>query len=176
MSKNLFEFIILISEFTFGLIFLAVTIYGMLYLPWVVFFSYLTLEHIVTVQQLYWCSLSIDDFNISYFIRLTKQPCVKVFTGEDWARNIRTWNCTSDYFAISARFSVLWLSKRPINIAQSWTEVQYIAIQEVFKQLMLIGCVFEELCQSDIHPNYLYCNNQRSITLAKNPKNYKRTR
>lgn len=55
-------------------------------------------------------------------------------------------------------------------------EAEYITISEATKEDVWIGRLLEKLCQSKIYPILLYCSNQESIALMKNPKKHQHTK
>ena len=63
--------------------------------------------------------------------------------------------------------SVSWSSKRQTTVAQSSTEAEYSAASEATKEAVWIGRLLEELCQPEIYPIPLHCDNQGSIALQK---------
>lgn len=135
-----------------------------------------TPKHMVAVQRVYRYLHATKDLKIVYRGGLTKYPRLEVYTDVDWAGDKEIRKSASAYVAILARCLVSWSSKRQTTVAQSSTEVEYIAISEATKEAVWIGRLLEELYQPEIYSNPLHCNNQGLIALAKNPENHRRTK
>ena len=135
-----------------------------------------TLEHMIAVKRLYQYLQATKDLKIVYRGGLTQHPRLEVYTDADWAGDKETRRSTSAYVAMLAGCPVSWSSKRQTTVAQSSTEAEYIAASEATKEAVWIGRLLEELCQPEIYPIPLHCDNQGSIALAKNPENHQRTK
>ena len=135
-----------------------------------------TIKHMIAVQRVYQYLQATKDLKIVYCRGLTQHSRLEIYTDADWADDKETRRSTSAYIAMLAGCPVSWSSKRQTTVAQSSTEAEYIAALEATKEAVWIGRLLEELCQPEIYPIPLHCDNQGSIALAKNPENHQCTK
>ena len=129
----------------------------------------------IAVKRAYRYLQATKDLKVIYQGGLIEKPRLEIYTDADWAGDKETRKSISGYVAILAGCAVCWSSKRQNTVAQSYKEAEYIAASEATKEAVWIGRLLEELCQPDIYPISLHCDNKGSIVLAKNPENHQHT-
>lgn len=80
-----------------------------------------------------------------YCDSFTQHPYFEVYTNTDWAGNKETWKSSFAYVAMIADCPVSWSSKRLTIVTQSSIKTEYIAASKATKEVVLIGCLLEEL-------------------------------
>ncbi len=133
-------------------------------------------EHCIAVKRVYRYLHSTKDNKLVYSGGHQDFPKLKMYTDADWAGDKETRRSTSGYVALLNGSAVSWSSKRQTTVAQSSCEAEYIAASESTKEAVWIGRFLKEVHQVHIYPILLYCDNQGSIALAKNPENHQRTK
>ncbi len=135
-----------------------------------------TPENTASIKRMYKYLQSKKELKIVYRGSLTSTLRLELYKHANWAEDKKTWKLSSGYISILAGCSVSWSSKQQSTVAQSSIEAEYIAASEATKEAVWIGCLLEELCQPDIYPILLHCDNQGSIALVNNSQHHKRTK
>ncbi|KAL0405906.1 UNVERIFIED_CONTAM: Copia protein [Sesamum latifolium] len=69
-----------------------------------------------------------------------------------------------------------WASKKQATVAQSSTEVEYIAAAATSNQVTWLRRILEDMGEKQEEPTKIYCDNKSVIAITKNPVKYNRTK
>lgn len=94
----------------------------------------------------------------------------------DYAGCLDTRRSTTGYLFKLHDSPIAWSSKRQATVATSTTEAEYIALAEGCQEATWLRSLLREMNYSQRGPTTLYCDNQGSIQLAKNPGTHQRTK
>ena len=109
--------------------------------------------------------------------RASSQDGLQGFSDADWAGDTMSRRSTSGYAFLMSGGCISWKSKKQRTVALSSTEAEYMALSEATQEAVWLKTFLIEL--GEMHENdavKIYEDNQGSITLAKNPQFYKRTK
>lgn len=99
---------------------------------------------------------------------------LSVFSDADYAGDIKTRRSHTGFVLMLGSTPISWCSQKQKTVALSSTE--YIAASESVKELIWIQRLFNEIFISVDGIPFLFCDNQSSIRLIKNPEFHKRTK
>ncbi len=98
------------------------------------------------------------------------------YTDADWAGCLESRRSTTGSIFLSNGGPVAWCSKRQSCVAQSTVEAEYIAASETAKEAVWIQRILPELKLSPGGPISIFCDNQGTIQLTRNPEQRQRTK
>ncbi|KAF7808226.1 sacsin isoform X2 [Senna tora] len=101
---------------------------------------------------------------------------VDVFSDADWAGSLTDRRSTSGYCTYVWGNLVTWRSKKQQVVSRSSAEVELRALAHGICEGMWLKKLLEELEYSPSCPIMLRCNNQATISMAKNPIHHDRTK
>ena len=87
---------------------------------------------------------------------------IEVYSDADWARSLTDRKSTTRYCTFVLGNLVTWRSKKQSVIARNSVEAKY-------SEGIWVGKILEELKVSRGSPMKLFCDNQATISIAKNP-------
>ena len=98
------------------------------------------------------------------------------YTDADWAGCLDSRRSTTGNIFLSNRGPVAWCSKRQSCTAQSTVEAEYVAASETAKEAIWIKRILPELQLNLEGPIPIYCDNQGTIQLTRNPEQRQKTK
>ncbi|RVW34590.1 Retrovirus-related Pol polyprotein from transposon RE1 [Vitis vinifera] len=110
------------------------------------------------------------------FFRKTENRDTEVYSDADWAGNIIDRRSTSGYCFFVWGNLVTWRSKKQSVVARSSAEAEYRALAQGICEGIWIKRVLSELGQTSSSPILMMCDNQATISIAKNPVHHDRTK
>jgi len=78
----------------------------------------------------------------------------------------------SGYIFLLAGAPISWQAKKQTTVAQSTVEAEYAAMAHAAKEMIWLQHLLRDLGMSKYAPRTLFCDNQRAISLAKNPTHH----
>lgn len=91
------------------------------------------------------------------------------YSDSDWGGNIDDFKSTSGYVFNIGSGAVSWASKKQDVVALSTTEAEYISLSVASCQALWLRNVLHELKCPQEKGTIMFCDNQSSISLSKNP-------
>ncbi len=82
----------------------------------------------------------------------------------------------SGYVFLSNMGAITWMSKKQTTIALSTTEAEYVALSEASREAIWLRHLYGELGFIQKEPIILLGDNDRSVSMTKNPQFHKRTK
>ncbi|RVW33967.1 Retrovirus-related Pol polyprotein from transposon TNT 1-94 [Vitis vinifera] len=110
------------------------------------------------------------------FFRKTENRDTEVYSDADWAGNIIDKRSTSGYCSFVWGNLVTWRSKKQSVVARSSAEAEYRALAQGICEGIWIKRVLSELGQTSSSPILMMCDNQATISIAKNLVHHDRTK
>ena len=110
------------------------------------------------------------------FFRKTENRDTEVYSDADWARNIIDRRSTFGYCSFVWGNLVTWRSKKQSVVARSSAEAEYRALAQGICEGIWIKRVLSELGQTSSSPILMMCDNQATISIAKNPMHHDMTK
>ncbi|RVX00895.1 Retrovirus-related Pol polyprotein from transposon TNT 1-94 [Vitis vinifera] len=110
-----------------------------------------------------------------FFQRITKKE-IEIFSDADWAGSVTDRRSTSGYCSFVWGNLVTWRSKKQSKVARSSAEAEFRAMAQGIYEGIWLNRLLEELRVPLKHPMVLYCDNQATISIAKNPVHHDRTK
>ncbi|RVW94161.1 Retrovirus-related Pol polyprotein from transposon RE1 [Vitis vinifera] len=110
------------------------------------------------------------------FFRKTENHDTEVYSDVDWAGNIIDRRSTSGYCSFVWGNLVTWRSKKQSVVARSSAEAEYRALAQGICEGIWIKRVLSELGQTSSSPILMMCDNQATISIAKNLVHHDRTK
>ncbi|RVX02081.1 Copia protein [Vitis vinifera] len=110
------------------------------------------------------------------FFRKTENCDTEVYSDADWAGNIIDRRSTSGYCSFVWGNLVTWRSKKQSVVARSSAEAEYRALAQGICEGIWIKRVLSELGQTSSSPILMMCDNQATISIAKNPMHHDMTK
>jgi hypothetical protein len=98
------------------------------------------------------------------------------FSDADWAGCIDDKRSTGAYLFKLGSTPITWCSRKQPTVALSSTESEYRALMEATKESMWLRRILKELGFRQQQATIIYCDNQGSIKLTKNPLFHTRTK
>jgi hypothetical protein len=139
------------------------------------FASNLTDDHLTAVKWIFRYLKGTSTMSLVY------QGVIKRLSGysdADWAGIYTTRRSTSGYVFNIGSAAISWASKRQPTVALSTCEAEYSAQTQATKEALWLRGLLEQMDSqfSGKYPTVIYCDNQGSIALAKNPEYHARTK
>ncbi|RVW57690.1 Retrovirus-related Pol polyprotein from transposon TNT 1-94 [Vitis vinifera] len=110
-----------------------------------------------------------------FFQRTTKKE-IEIFSDADWAGSVTDRRSTSGHCSFVWGNLVTWRSKKQSVVARSSAEAEFRAMAQGICEGIWLNRLLEELRVPLKHPMVLYCDNQATISIAKNPVHHDRTK
>jgi hypothetical protein len=101
---------------------------------------------------------------------------LKGYSDADWAGCQSTFRSTSGYLYTLGGGAISWRSSKQRNVALSSCESEYVALSDAGKEALWFRMFLGELNLVPSTPTQIFCDNQGSINLAKNPVNHTRVK
>ena len=98
------------------------------------------------------------------------------FTDSDWARCMEDRKSTSGYAFSLGSGVVSWSSKKQATTALSSSEAEYMAATSLVCQAIWLRRIMEDLGQKQEGATDIFCDNQATIAMSKNPVYHGRTK
>lgn len=107
-----------------------------------------------------------------------KNECrdVSIYTDADWAGSILDRRSTSGYCSFVWGNLVTWRSKKQSVVSRSSAEAEFRALAHGISEGIWLQRMLEELKVPKAAPIQLFCDNQATISMAKNPVHHDRTK
>ncbi|RVW87157.1 Retrovirus-related Pol polyprotein from transposon TNT 1-94 [Vitis vinifera] len=110
------------------------------------------------------------------FFQRTTNKEIEIFSDADWAGSVTDRRSTSGYCSFVWGNLVTWRSKKQSVVARSSAEAEFRAMAQGICEGIWLNRLLEELRVPLKHPMVLYCDNQATISIAKNPVHHDRTK
>ncbi|RVW54645.1 Retrovirus-related Pol polyprotein from transposon RE1 [Vitis vinifera] len=110
------------------------------------------------------------------FFEKNQRRDIEVFSDADWARSIQDRRSTSGYCTYVWGNLVTWRSKKQSVVSRSRAEAEFRAMAHDICEGIWLRRVLKELKISDEEPMKMFCDNQSTISIAKNPVHHDRTK
>jgi hypothetical protein len=94
----------------------------------------------------------------------------------DWGGDLVDRKSTTGYCTFINNNLISWNSKKQRTVALSSTEAEYMAINEVAKELMWLRIILKEMNVKVKTPSILYVDNQSAIKISENDTEHDRTK
>lgn len=101
---------------------------------------------------------------------------VRAFSDSDWAEDRHDRRSTTGYVFSLGCGAISWQSRKQKTVALSSTEGEYMALTDSCREALWIRFLLQELGLHKGEPIKLYCDNEGSEALAKNPSHHSRTK
>ena len=98
------------------------------------------------------------------------------YSDSDWAGDIVTRRSTSGYVFQLGQSTISWCSKRQHTVAKFSTKAEYVALSIASQEVFWLRRLLSDLKVDISAATEVMEDNQGAIDLAKNPKNYGRTK
>ncbi|RVX20746.1 putative inactive protein kinase [Vitis vinifera] len=110
------------------------------------------------------------------FFEKNQRRDIEVFSDADWARSVQDRRSTSGYCTYVWGNLVTWRSKKQSVVSRSRAEAEFWAMAHDICEGIWLRRVLKELKISDEEPMKMFCDNQSTISIAKNPVHHDRTK
>ena len=94
---------------------------------------------------------------------------VKAFSDSDWASCTNTRQSITSFSIYLGESLISWKSKKQTTISRSFSEAEYRALATIAYELQWLQYLLADLQLPHTHPFSLYCDNQSTIQIARNP-------
>ncbi|KAD3642335.1 hypothetical protein E3N88_31559 [Mikania micrantha] len=94
----------------------------------------------------------------------------------DYARSVEDRKSTSGYVCILSKAAISWSSRKQEIVTLSSTEAEYVAATNCACHVMWLKGLLEEIEGKSIEKVNIYCDNDSTIKLSKNPIMHRRTK
>jgi hypothetical protein len=98
------------------------------------------------------------------------------YCDSDWGGDKSDGKSTTGFCTKINGNLISWQTKKQPTVAQSSAEAEYMAINDVAKEIMWIRMILTELHVKIITPTIIYCDNQPAIRISKNDSDHDRTK
>lgn len=98
------------------------------------------------------------------------------YTDADYAGFHDSRQSTTGSIFINHGGTIAWTSRRQTCVAQSTTEVEYVAASETAKEAVWIRVALPDMHEGQSGPIIIYCDNQSAIQLVHNPDQRPKTK
>ena len=124
--------------------------------------------------NLTWCLLRlIYDNN---YKNSDGEVIISGYCDADWGGDLNDRKSTTGYCTFINNNLISWNSKKQRTVALSSTEAEYMAINEVAKELMWLRIILKEMNINVKSPSILYVDNQSAIKISENDTEHDRTK
>lgn len=106
----------------------------------------------------------------------TKQFELVGYTNSDWAGSVDDRKSTSGYVFSLGSGVVSWSSKKQATVALSSAEAEYMVASLASSQAVWMRRILTDLHLVQEHPTTIYCDNNSTISMTKNPVFHARTK
>ncbi|GLU00818.1 hypothetical protein SLE2022_181580 [Rubroshorea leprosula] len=115
---------------------------------------------------------------ISFGILYAKNEQFNLFgySDSDWAGCVDDRRSTSGYAFFLGSGAISWSSKKQASTALSSSEAEYISLTAAACQATWTRRILEDMKQVQVQPTTIFCDNQSTIAMTKNPVFHSRTR
>ncbi|GKU96667.1 hypothetical protein SLEP1_g9878 [Rubroshorea leprosula] len=115
---------------------------------------------------------------ISFGILYAKNDQFNLFgySNSDWAGCVDDRRSTSGYAFFLGSDAISWSSKKQASIALSSSEAEHISLIAAACQATWTRRILEDMKQLQVQPTKIFCDNQSTIAMKKNPVFHSRTR
>jgi len=114
-------------------------------------------------------------YGISFIIDSNNTE-MEAYCDADWAGDLDSRRSTSGWLCLLNGGPISWCSKKQGITATSTTEAEFIAMCGATKQIVWLRRLLSDFNCKQYHPTRLKCDNQRAITITKNPGSMKGTK
>jgi hypothetical protein len=94
----------------------------------------------------------------------------------DWGGDITDRKSTTGYCTMINDNLVSWQTKKQTTVAQSSAEAEYMAINDVAREVMWIRMILTELNVKIVTPTVIYVDNQPAIRISENSSDHARSK
>ena len=107
---------------------------------------------------------------ITYRLRYTSSSGVMLvgYAESDWDDSVVDRKSTSRYCFSMGSTMISWSNKKQDSIAQSTTEVEYIAASDDYKETVWLRKLLSDLFNGKLDSTIIHCDNQSCIKLSEN--------
>ncbi|KAJ4751816.1 polyprotein [Rhynchospora pubera] len=106
----------------------------------------------------------------------TKIPILVGFSDSDWAGCVEDRRSTSGHAFFFGNSAISWSSKKQTTVALSSSEAEYNAVTTAACQGVWLRRLLAEMSQEQKKATDVFCDNQSTIAIAKNPVHHNRTK
>ncbi|RVW63221.1 Retrovirus-related Pol polyprotein from transposon RE1 [Vitis vinifera] len=110
------------------------------------------------------------------FFEKNQRRDIEVFSDADWVGSVQDRRSTSGYCTYVWGNLVTWRSKKQSVVSRSSAEAEFRAMAHDICEEIWLRRVLKELKISDEEPMKMFCDNQSTISIAKNPVHHDRTK
>ncbi|KAL0424084.1 UNVERIFIED_CONTAM: Retrovirus-related Pol polyprotein from transposon TNT 1-94 [Sesamum radiatum] len=98
------------------------------------------------------------------------------FSDSDWAGSIDDRKSTTGYLFMLGSNAISWCSKKQPSTALSSSEAEYMAVSLAACQAIWLRRILGDMKQHQEKATTIFCDNQSTISMTKNPVHHNRTR
>eukprot|EP01018_Ginkgo_biloba_P011806 Gb_29540 [translate_table: standard] len=98
------------------------------------------------------------------------------YTDVDWVGDPKDKCSTSDYVFNTGSTAIAWSTKKQSTVSLSTTKIEYKATVAAACKAVWLRRVIQDLKEEQIEATQIYCDNQSTIQMMKNPVLYGRTK
>ena len=124
-------------------------------------------SHWKVAKIILWYIQGTIQFMIHYSVG--ESPLLIGFTDSDWVSYPYDWKLTTGYVFTLTSGPITWSCKKQSAISLSSTETVYRGAVEASKEAMWLRQILSEFGLHQQHPTTLWCDNESSIQLCKDP-------
>lgn len=98
------------------------------------------------------------------------------FSDSDWAGSLDDRRSTTGYLFLLGSSAISWSSRKQPSTALSSSEAEYMAVTSATCQAIWLRRILQDMKFEQKEATVIYCDNQSTISMAKNPVHHQRTR
>ncbi|KAJ4835409.1 hypothetical protein Tsubulata_023696 [Turnera subulata] len=106
----------------------------------------------------------------------SKDAKLKAYSDSDWAESVDDMKSTTGYVFLLGSNVFSWCSKKQTVVAQSTAEAEYLAAASTVNQVVWFKKIMLDVKMEQEEPMELFCDNQSTIAMIKNPIDHGRTK